>query len=413
MNSFLTRFILAVSVFLLLGFSPICTVGQDKNKKAITRKQEISSPNSDTVNSNAKALADWNTGKSEKLVLNVRYLTPVQRAALAKQRVSEQIKVEDFLTQGTNSLGDMIIKREVVSGLEKLSDQIKEVYPEAILQWSSGYRSPLKQKTTSETGSTAGPHVRGDAVDIVFRIPGKSSEESAKLLAQQAKELGIKGIAIDKNPSTESYSCHLDFVRKDEWYAEQVWEKDKKTNRSKVIYKRVDPSTWGLPEGETAEQARERKELLQIKSLIDRRLINRDSLNPQMRKQLEHFEENQKRMADSIRANTTKAATTSGTGDPSSQVSILKSDGTLIPLDGNPPKNNLNGVQGFLGSHKDLQNKILSKNLPPESNSRAIEVTDMKAEGEGQIPYGWVSCSCPDAHAGLGIWVKGLMSGHI
>lgn len=92
-----------------------------------------------------------------------------------------------------------------------------------------------------------------------------------------------------------------------------------------------------------------------------------------------------------------------------SPVTVLKSDGNLIPLNGNSPKSSLNSAQGFLGSHKDLQRKILSKDLPPESNSRAIEVTDMKAEGEGQIPYGWVPCSCPDAHAGLGIWVKGTM----
>lgn len=378
-----------ISLILLLTDTPISIIAQQPPSNV--RSNRSSLPPAHT-----RALTDWHDGRIDKLVLNFRYLSPQQQAELAKQHVSDHIKIGDFLTHGKTGLGDIIIKREVVNGLEELTGRIRQTHPDATLQWASGYRSPFQQQGT---GSTARPHVRGNAVDVIFSIPGKSSEESAKILAQQARELGVKGIAIDKNASTESYSCHLDFVRKDAWYVKQVWVTDEKTKRQRAVYKQVDTSTWELPGVETAEQARERNELLQVKALVDKGAINRDALNPKMRRMLEQFEATQKIIGDSIR---------SKSGKPSSQMTVLKSDGSRVPLNSNTSKGKAGGTRAFLSSHPDLHSKVLAGDLPPEAKSKPIEVTDGEVQDESQIPHGWHVCNCPGVHLGLGLLFKGV-----
>lgn len=440
MKHFTTQImLLVISGALLLSVTPIPAISQEQSTSA--RKSDVRLPGTHT-----KALTDWRNKRINKLVLNFRYLSPEQKAKLAEEYVGGQIKVGDFLTQGSTGLGDIIIKRELVDGLEKLTDRIKQGHPEATLQWASGYRSPSQHEATSKkvsgSASTRGPHVRGNAIDIAFSIPGKSSEESAKILAQKAKELGVKGISIDKNSSTESYSCHLDFVRKDEWYVRQVWETDEKTKVRKAVYREVDTLTWELPGVEGAEQARERNELLQVKALVDKGAINRDSLSPPMREKLKQFEATQTIIGNSVK---NKSA-----GDKSEEPSgpiFLEYEGTGASTS-NPPSN-LKGddlqkwlethknflkqakdkialqsgapakppdelmqpgkeqeLSKWLAKHPELLKRVLENNLPPEAKDKPILISDQQATSLSQIPRGWIECQCPFSHPNLGIFVK-------
>ncbi len=99
-------------------------------------------------------------------------------------------------------------------------------------------------------GSGTGPHTRGDAVDITFNVPNKTSLDSAKLVAAEAHKLGVKGIAIDTNG--ESYAVHLDPIRKDEFFAEQQWKQVQENGKTKSVpwYKNIPPETWDSPKEE-------------------------------------------------------------------------------------------------------------------------------------------------------------------
>lgn len=154
--------------------------------------------------------------------------------------------------------------------------------------------------------------------------------------------------------------------------------------------------------------AQERNELLQVKSLVDKGAINRNSLSPQMRKQLEQFEATQKIIGDSVKSKATKAATTSETSKPSGRVTVLKSDGSRTELNGSSSKSKSGGAKAFLTDHPDLHNKVLSGNLPPESKSQPIEVTSGTVQNASQIPYGWIVCQCPAVHVGLGAFFQGV-----
>lgn len=193
----------------------------------------------------------------------------------------------------------------------------------------------------------------------------------------------------------------------------------------------------------STEEARERNELLQVKSLVDKGAISRDSLSPRMRTELEQFELNQKLIGSSVKTGRAPSGTGITIIDPDkgaydladvpeinpqfiealrrerqllSQGRISEAamanrtpGGGYITIFKTPSSNKPSSMREFLTTNQALHNQILSNRLPPESGSKPIIITDGKVNNRTQIPYGWVPCSCPGDHAGLGIWFEGTM----
>lgn len=198
---------------------------------------------------------------------------------------------------------------------------------------------------------------------------------------------------------------------------------------------------------ETDAAAKERNELLTLKSLVDRGAVNRDSLSSEMRKQLEAFEANQKIMGDSLKKNRAPNSPEDSTGPIfldyegdgfrtetpppgmtdeqlrrwlDSHQEFLRavkegkslSDSQSKSID--TPPSDLKGkeLSDWIAKHPNFLRRILGNEMPPESKTKAIEVSDQEAKDTSQVPYGWVQCQCPWDHQGLGITVRGVQWHH-
>jgi hypothetical protein len=63
-------------------------------------------------------------------------------------------------------------------------------------------------------------------------------------------------------------------------------------------------------------------------------------------------------------------------------------------------------LREWLAKHPQFLKRVLSNNLPPELKNQAIELSDQEAPDRSRIPPGWVECTCPSDHPGLGIFLR-------
>lgn len=130
----------------------------------------------------------------------------------------------------------------------------------------------------------------------------------------------------------------------------------------------------------TEVEAKERNELLQVKSLVDKGDLNRDSLSPQMRKQLEQFEANQAIVERSVKSKRT-------TGKPDNA-------GRTNPVNrGNPATGSESETNKLLNAQRILQNQLANGSNPTASNpelewqlkQKGIKVVRASDEGREDI----------------------------
>lgn len=85
-------------------------------------------------------------------------------------------------------------------------------------------------------------------------------------------------------------------------------------------------------------------------------------------------------------------------------------EGAAAPGDKPPPEllkpERGEDLREWLAKHPQFLNRVLSNDLPPELKSRPIELSDQEATDRSKIPPGWIECSCPSSHPGLGIFIR-------
>ena len=62
----------------------------------------------------------------------------------------------------------------------------------------------------------------------------------------------------------------------------------------------------------------------------------------------------------------------------------------------------------WIANHPIFMRRILTNDLPPESEQTPIELSDGEVKSELQIPPGWIICKCPAQHPGLGKIFNGV-----
>jgi len=186
-------------------------------------------------------IGQFAAGRRDALTLDRSRLTQLQRKQLNQAPLAPHVNVGDLLIPDSDSTL-LYVKRPVVVMLDKLIGAVTKAHPTAILTKSQSTVTPDEDRMAGSTGF--GPHVRGESLDVAFEIPGMTSRAAAVYLAQLAYRSGVKGIAVLRDE--DKYSVHLDPVRIDPWYAEQVWQQVQ-TPRGKrwvVYYQGVDPARW-------------------------------------------------------------------------------------------------------------------------------------------------------------------------
>lgn len=198
-----------------------------------------------SANTAIAAVKQFAAGRGDSFVLDLARLTPAQRQNVLKLPLTERISLGDVATEETSAAGPVVIKRPIVSTLDKIVAAITAAYPTARLSISNGWRPAAADRQVGGTGS--GPHVRGDSIDIAFDIPGLNSRAAAVRVASEANKLGAKGIAILNDVAR--YQVHIDPVRSDPWYVEQVWQEIDTPAGQKWVtfYQGVDPKLWAMP----------------------------------------------------------------------------------------------------------------------------------------------------------------------
>ena len=195
----------------------------------------------------ADAVKQFARGRGDSLVLDLTRLSRAQRLTVLTLPLTGRINVSDVATDETCAAGAVMIKRPVVSMLDRLVGSVTAANPGATLALSNGWRPAAVDREVGGSGS--GPHVRGECQDVAFEIPGLTPRASAARVAATAYNIGIKGIAILND--SDRYLVHLDPVRTDPWYVEQIWQQVATRDGGKwaTYYQGVDATQWGKPSG--------------------------------------------------------------------------------------------------------------------------------------------------------------------
>jgi hypothetical protein len=62
----------------------------------------------------------------------------------------------------------------------------------------------------------------------------------------------------------------------------------------------------------------------------------------------------------------------------------------------------------WIANHPIFMRKLLTSNFPPEARLSPLELSDGEVKDKAQIPPGWVPCTCPSDHQGLGKFFNGV-----
>ena len=189
---------------------------------------------------------------------DLNYLSSSEKQNILSKKVSPHFHVSDFMQDPVSTIDgkanqNLVVRHSMLVMLERLIVAVQKTDPKAQLIIVNGFRGAAKDNFVG--GNGFGPHARGDAVDVTFKMHNAAyTREIARFIAATADDLGVNGIAIDQEEDVDhpeagiQYVVHLDPVRPDKWHVEQEWKSAavSDTGRSQwvPVYRRVNAQDW-------------------------------------------------------------------------------------------------------------------------------------------------------------------------